>query len=274
MMKQTYQSFEIVVVDGRSTDETLDVVKRYPIRLFFEEVGTRGGACNVGAKEARGDVVVFIDADCVAPPTWLEKLLRNFSDSQVAVVGGPDFTHPSDSVLAKAIGVGIERGSRGVIRGCNSAYRRDVFLSLGGFDQSLRYNEETELHKRIEKSGYKLVYDREAFVYHHRRSSLSKYFKQCYLAAKESVPLWRRHGIDRSFYRFVALLTGFSLFVFSVVAALVGFLPLFAPATLAAAFCLYAIRVPRGVAWLLLPMVYFVNYVASIVGVFRAILAR
>ena len=91
VLDQTRTPLEIIVVDDRSTDNTIDVVKSFEsVRLICRpERGGAGAARASGVMQAKGDVVVFIDSDCIAPEDWLEKILQRMeSNPKLGAVGG------------------------------------------------------------------------------------------------------------------------------------------------------------------------------------------
>ena len=84
---QTLPPVEVLVVDGHSLDGTADLARSCGARVFFEEYGTRAGACQVGVQNAVGDLIAFTDADCVPAANWLETLAANLEDGVVGVGG-------------------------------------------------------------------------------------------------------------------------------------------------------------------------------------------
>ena len=186
LTSQSYSNYEIIIVDGHSVDDTIKIVSKFPVRIVFEDGGTRASACNLGISHSRGEIVAFTDDDCIVPKGWLEKIAKHFEDPNVAVVGGPGLTPPESDKWEKTFGAirtliiksTNELGPVEQIPGCNSAYRKRPLAEIGGFVEDLPTAEETELHFRIMKSGLKLVYDSELAVYHSPRVNLSKFLKQ------------------------------------------------------------------------------------------------
>ena len=88
LLAQTLQPYEIIVVDGHSTDSTVEVASKLPVTIIYENYGTVGGARQVGVEHARGEYVAFTDADCIPRKDWLENLVREFDDGIVGVGGG------------------------------------------------------------------------------------------------------------------------------------------------------------------------------------------
>jgi cellulose synthase/poly-beta-1,6-N-acetylglucosamine synthase-like glycosyltransferase len=188
LLNQSYSNYELIIVDGHSVDDTIKIVSGFPVRIFFEEGGTRASACNVGILNSRGEIVAFTDDDCIVPEDWVEKIVKHFEDHEVCVVGGPALI-PNDSgpwentfgaIRTLVLKVAHKLGPVEDIFGCNSAYRKSVVLEVGGFREDLLTTEETELHFRIMKSGGTLIYDPDMPVYHYPRVNLKKFLKQQY----------------------------------------------------------------------------------------------
>src|SRR5690348_3569721 len=164
---QTLPPTEIIVVDGNSTDRTVEIARRHGARVFYEGYRTRGGACQVGIEHARGDFIAFTDADCLPQPRWLELLTRGFESGVVGVGGrienaGDTFLQQSvdaalDTVVGSANSVqGRPFASRRFvtsISGCNSMYRRRDLVEAGGFHTALVTMEDTELNRRLLRRG-------------------------------------------------------------------------------------------------------------------------
>jgi cellulose synthase/poly-beta-1,6-N-acetylglucosamine synthase-like glycosyltransferase len=186
---------EVIIVDGHSQDNTVETAKKYGCKVVYEDVGTRGGACNIGVKNAKGEYIAFTDADCVIQKDWLKNLIKQFNAEKIASVGGPNITPEDDTEFAKCVGAVLsflsKPGSRygldakEVIEtfhnsGCNAAYRKDVIEEAGGFNEKLVTCEDEELDYRIRGKGYKILYTPDATVYHYRRPTWKRFYKQAY----------------------------------------------------------------------------------------------
>ncbi|MDP8262637.1 MAG: glycosyltransferase [Candidatus Ancaeobacter aquaticus] len=150
---------------------------------------------DIGAKKATGEILAFIDDDAYPVGEWLGVAVRNFSDPDVAAVGGPGVTPYSDSLLQQvsgaiydswmASGANTYRYRPGKKRlvddypSCNFIVRKSVFDEVGGFDSTYYPGEDTVLCLKITKKlKKKIVYEPLALVYHHRRAVFKPHLKQ------------------------------------------------------------------------------------------------
>lgn len=203
LKNQTYKNFEIIVIDGSDDSKTKMVCKKYNVRFFFEKKKSRSAACNKGIKHARGDIIIFTDDDCELPEDWLSKILEKFkNDTNLMVCGGNDVLK-SGNKIQKAlycIDVFNENKNKDIyknnpwkrIRGCNSAYRKDVF-KLELFDEKMSSIEETELHFRLKKHGLKMCYDSNIIVFHARRKTLHEIWKRFFINGKNRAMFVKKH---------------------------------------------------------------------------------
>lgn len=154
---------EVIVVDNGSTDGTVEISRALADRVIIvPDVGI-AGLRQAGAEAASNDIIVTTDSDTVAPPEWLENLLRHFSDMDVAAAGGPVRAlnqGPIQDLYASGLSAAA---SAGLLIGSNMAYRRDALLRAGGYAK-VRKGEDWELATRLRRYG-RVVFDPEAYVY-------------------------------------------------------------------------------------------------------------
>ncbi|MEA2450367.1 MAG: hypothetical protein QOG63_2299 [Thermoleophilaceae bacterium] len=199
--------FETIVVDNASTDGTADLLRGYADRVTVitnDHNAAYAGANNLAAREARGDVLFFLNSDTeLLTPDVLERLASAASAYGVGVAGpmllNPDGTlqpscAPYPSVLAAAVvGLGLQRvlpdrllarvapqfwsHDRSIdtdwLMGAAIATRADVFRELGGFWQQM-YAEDTDLAFRARRRGLRVRFDSGARVMHVGNHSLSQ----------------------------------------------------------------------------------------------------
>jgi glycosyltransferase involved in cell wall biosynthesis len=168
LLQQSFPPHELIVINNASTDRTAAVATIPGVRVVDEPRKGLVVARETGRREATGDVLVYVDADCRAPYGWLERVAKEFSGpSPPAAVTGPyrfydwdlfgrvlirmyDYSlAPLTHVLAQYVfGIGA------VLYGGNFAVRRDALEAIGGFDTSIEFHgEDTNLARRISKAG-------------------------------------------------------------------------------------------------------------------------
>jgi len=210
--------YEVIIVDGHSTDNTVEIAKKYGCKVVYEDIGTRGGACNVGVRNAGGEIVCFTDADCVVDRKWLRNLVKHFNNKKVASVGGPNLTPEDDTEFARSVGEVLSFLSKPGARyglnidrvvetfhnsGCNVAYRKRVIEEVGGFNEKLITCEDEELDYRIKEKGYKILYIPDAVVYHYRRPNWKSFFKMAYKYAVGRMQAIKMHREMGRWYHWI-----------------------------------------------------------------------
>ncbi|MDW7733411.1 MAG: glycosyltransferase [Methanolobus sp.] len=182
--RQSYPDYEIIVVNGPSTDGTDEVLEKYSdIRLVLQkELNGLSFARNLGIRVSTGEIVAFIDDDAVADINWIDRLVAGYTEPEVGGVGGlvygPGRTHYQfdNGVIGKcgipdAIrnpGRVAGKGEYPILMGTNCSFRRSALMEVGGFDPYFRYyHDESELCVRIIRAGYRIVYQRDASVVHY-----------------------------------------------------------------------------------------------------------
>lgn len=188
--------FEIVIVDAESTDPTGQIVRayqeRYPnIRLIVRR-STRGGGRNLGVAEAKGDVVCFVDGDCIANPFWLQQLRRTLAGADIAAGRTVQIGYWAFEALHR-----VELDHRGhdvTHPSCNLAYWKPLFEKVGGFDEAFITAEDIDLNYRAVDVGARLVANEHAIVYHRARDTITKFLTQAYWNGYGRKQLTLKHG--------------------------------------------------------------------------------
>ena len=196
VFNQTIKPHEVIVVDGHSTDKTVGNAKKFPVKILYEDYGTVGGARQVGVENAEGDFIAFTDADCIPEKNWLENLIKEFDNSNNIVGVGGGTKNIGKGLWEKSIALALDSflGSANSVQdrvfkekrfvkgisGCNSMYRKEDVLTIGGFNVALSINEETELNRRLAKLG-KFLYTPNAIVLHNQDRNLRGFAKRNYL---------------------------------------------------------------------------------------------
>src|SRR5206468_7933863 len=175
-------------VDDGSTDDTATIAADFPHVRYIQQ-SNRGlsVARNVGAHAASGEIIAYIDSDCVADPDWLFYLVDAMRRQGVKAIGGPNLPPLNDSWTAKCVAaspggpshVMLDDRRAEHVPGCNMAFDRRRLLELGGFDEQFRVaGDDVDVCWRLLDAGLDIGYAPAALVWHHRRGTVGAYFRQ------------------------------------------------------------------------------------------------
>ena len=210
---QTLESkyFELIICDDGSTDGTEQTIKdllrniNFNLKYIFQKNSGPGKARNNGVKSALGELIIFTDSDCEAEKNWLENIYNAYLNENFDAFGGPDLAKDDFLPIQRAINYSMSSFfTTGGIRGHNKnmltnfyprthnmGIKKDLFLKLGGFS-TMRFGEDIELSNRVHKEGAKVKLLDNVIVYHRRRTSYSKFFKQVYNSGVARINLGKR----------------------------------------------------------------------------------
>lgn len=186
LLNQSYcDNYEIIVVDS-SVDKTPEIVSEgYPrVKLIhLDKKADPGTARNIGIREAKGDLIAFIDSDCVAAPDWLEKI-ESAHDSPYSIVGGVvNNGNRKDDLVAWAGYIAEFREFLPAqpkqevnhIPTCNISYKRHIFREFGLFQGEYYPQEDLVYNYNLCEHGERILLDPRIQIYHHHRSGLKDF---------------------------------------------------------------------------------------------------
>jgi rhamnosyltransferase len=185
VLAQRVAPYEVLVIDSGSTDRTLRVAGRYPVRILTIPPHQWGyaRALNWAASEATGDILVCLSAHCVpVDPDWLGNLLRHFENPRVAGVWGAQLRpgrpqpDPGPPLCQEPGTYGVENRTWG-LSNANSAVRRSLWERLP-FDESMPATEDKAWGRAVMDRGYSIVHDPAAAVWHRHHSLFGAYRRQ------------------------------------------------------------------------------------------------
>ena len=186
--KINYPSYEVILVDDGSTDNTAEIAARYPnVRYIHQSNHGLSHARNTGAAAAKGDVFVYTDSDCMADPDWLYYLIGTLTSGDYGGVGGPNVSPPARNAIQAVVAAAPGGPSHVLltdtiaehIPGCNMAFYRWAFENIGGFDPEYhKAGDDVDFCWRLQQAGYVIAFSPTAIVWHHRRFTLREFLKQ------------------------------------------------------------------------------------------------
>lgn len=206
-----YPHVELIVADDGSTDETAAVARRAGARVVNAAGVGPAAARNLAVAASAGQVIAFTDADCEVPPDWLSVLVDAIDRPGVASAGGGQvqvFGSGGDPRADAAIEAFFRLASfffeyprdggppRAVahIASCNSAYRREAFLEVGGFTPGLFPGEDVDLDYRLRQRGYRAWFVPSVRVRHHRPGGWTWFTRMMRRYGRGQGVLARLHG--------------------------------------------------------------------------------
>jgi len=161
LRQQSAPSYEIIVANNASTDDTAAIASAKGVRVVEEPLKGYVHALCRGVASARGDILAFTDADSCVPPHWLARLCRGLEDPRVVAVGGIFAFADASPWLA-----GAQRVASAFYRdlcGANVAVRREAFEAVGGFEGVANFGADTVLTQRLRSVG-RVVIDHSLVV--------------------------------------------------------------------------------------------------------------
>ena len=223
LLELDYPSYEIIVIDNKSTDRTMEIISKYPIKVFENEQRGSYVTRNKGVDNAKGDIIAFTDSDCVVDKNWLKNLVRNYTDDKIGGVCGEILSYPPKSIIEKfsdIIGINrvdlinqivpkrkveLKRDSNiflsAVFVTANCSFRREVFFELEKFDTEYISGGDVGFGWKVLKAGYKLIYDPEAVVWHKHRETTKALIKIFYKYGYDQPLLLKKQSEGRSYFK-------------------------------------------------------------------------
>jgi glycosyltransferase involved in cell wall biosynthesis len=176
-----YKNFEVIVVDGKSTDNTLGIVKeyqsKYNIRIVIEEKRGRGIAYNRGIIEGKGKYIAFLDSDAkLGSKGWIRNAVEIMEENEkIGVVFTKVFAPPDSKYIQKSIDTFL---CKGYTTANGAIYRKEAVAKVKGFNENMNYMQEDELLYKLTNAGYEFRVNYNDKIYHYHRQSIKSYIKQ------------------------------------------------------------------------------------------------
>ncbi len=222
ILDQSYPAdlIQLIVVDNVSTDLTRDIIRSFSekyrrVTLVTNSERNIAKSRNMGIMAAQHEKIAFLDADCVAPPDWLDHLAKGWllyeqTTKSLAAVGGSNRPPRDGTRFYRVLDVFLDSylGSHGSVQGrhfqadrqvphlptVNVMYERTILVSVGGFDVGCgNIGEDQDLSFRLQDHGYRLMYVHRAFVIHRMRAHWRAWLKNMILYGKGRIWLYKKH---------------------------------------------------------------------------------
>jgi glycosyltransferase involved in cell wall biosynthesis len=164
LQNQSYKNFQIIVVDAKSKDKTQNIAKKYKVNLIISDKKNVSHQRNLGAKEAKTEWIVFMDADNRIPKNYLIGLKRHVMTLNPDILSTwfkPDTNVRQDKFTATLMNIFIDLNKNSptpYVMESMILFRKKSFEKLGGFDTTIGWREGEELLKRAHKLGMKFEF--------------------------------------------------------------------------------------------------------------------
>jgi glycosyltransferase involved in cell wall biosynthesis len=208
LFRQTRLADEILVINDGSTDATRQIAQGYEIVLFDhkENLGL-AHARNTALWNAKGDIIVFLDADTLLQPGSLENILLEYNDPETIAVGGQELFTPSSTKvnLWRNLFWRQTHGQKRItnawmLMGLCCSYRRKALINLDGFNVDYKTNgEDVDMGIRLFKAGSRQIYEPKIGVFHKRSDSLKSLLSLVFRHSYWQSRALRNNGINPSF---------------------------------------------------------------------------
>lgn len=230
IMNQSVKPHEIIIVDGKSKDDTIKIIKEYkkkskiPIRLFISPGANIAKGRNVYVKEAKGDILFSGDLGTRFEKDWIKKMLKGF-DKGADVVVGTYVAEKPRSILEKVIASRFPNFSKFSGNDWNNflpsnrqvAVKLISWKKLGDFPEWMDRADDNLMHMKAKEKGFKYYFAKDAKVYWHARDNLHQYLR---LAYQDSVSegllgtVWKRKVYFVEFLSIILLIASLLLTIF------------------------------------------------------------
>lgn len=205
LLAQSSHNFELILVEDGSTEPCRNVAeealaKGLDVKYYYKDNEGRSIARNYGIGRSQGEWLIFFDSDCVIPPTYFAELERLVSENPYDCYGGPDAAHDSFTTTQKAINytmtsfltTGGIRGGKVSLekftpRTFNMGFRRRVYDKVGGFREM--FSEDIDMSTRIRNAGFSIGLYPGLSVWHKRRISWKKFWRQVHVFGMSRITL-------------------------------------------------------------------------------------
>ena len=211
------QAYEIIVADGRSTDNTLSLIKnKYPKVICLDNAFRKASAGrNLGIKAATGDIIAFTDGDCLVDENWIKNIRKAFENEDIDGIGGKVLNAKAGNKYEEYWGnlawnlimsfpdqpyYVSEKKLNDAFVTANCAYKKSLLQEMGGFDDFFGNNaEDIDLCWRALDKNAKLKYVPDVVIYAHNVTDLKGIIKKSYRNGISSSKLQKVYGSKFNF---------------------------------------------------------------------------
>lgn len=206
---------EIIVVDNGSTDKTTEIAQALGARVLVRPDVRVGAVRNFGVSNSSGELIAFLDSDCLPPKDWISSAIHHMKEKNTEVVGGVYLLRSNPSWIESSWVLNLTPNDRlnGNLVGGSILITRKAFEDVGGFDESLNAGEDTDLGRKLMQKGHNIFINNSLSVVHlGYPTTLTEFIKRQVWHASSYLHSRRKGRIDLLFL----LTTLFLLFLMAL----------------------------------------------------------
>jgi GT2 family glycosyltransferase len=178
---------QIICIDDGSTDGSAETIRELPVEIIQTGHVGRAAALNIGIRQAKGDLILFTDSDCIVPTDWVARYKKLFAEKDLAGIGGNLWPSRFSVVeTAKVLRYVhefdhdhlLEGGyTQFCLNGNNMGIRKQALDEIGGFDENYHHGADADLSRRLLASGFRLLRTRKITTTHLKVDSLASFLR-------------------------------------------------------------------------------------------------
>lgn len=210
---------EIILVDNGSNDLTKEIALGYGCKIIEDRHSGLGRLRNLGAKSSEGQILGFLDADCIVDPNWISYCLSDLNDINISMVGTRAVPNLDEATWVEdawfALFTGVKKPKYVKWLGSSNFFvKKEEFLSIGGFNEELITAEDVDLCNRLIQNNNIMLEDRINTIHLRESKTLKELFKREFWRGKGSFGSYIRSFKSSEFLSVFIPLLNFLLIVF------------------------------------------------------------